>query len=107
LFVCYEKALSRSCEEGLLKSAFPAWAFLFRNGYRLELEEAKTVAVIRRVAAEEIGREDLAEWLEANSRPIPETGSFRLGEESISRREESFKKGVPHQVALSGTEKRF
>jgi prophage maintenance system killer protein len=57
LFVCYEKALSRSCEEGLLKSAFPARAFLFKNGFRLEPEEAETVAVIRQVAAGEIDRE--------------------------------------------------
>ena len=50
-----------------------ARAFLFKNGYRLEPEEAETVAVIRQVAAGEIGREELAEWLEANSEPTPET----------------------------------
>lgn len=49
-----------------------ARAFLFKNGYRLEPEEAETVAVIRQVAAGELGREELAEWLEANSEPISE-----------------------------------
>jgi death-on-curing protein len=49
-----------------------ARAFLFKNGYRLEPEEAETVAVIRQVAAGEIGREELAEWLETSSEPIPE-----------------------------------
>jgi len=49
-----------------------ARAFLFKNGYRLEPEEAETVAVIRQVAAGELGREELAEWLEASSEPIPE-----------------------------------
>jgi death-on-curing protein len=48
-------------------------AFLLKNGYRLEPEEAETVAVIRQVAAGEIGREELAEWLEANGVPILET----------------------------------
>lgn len=47
-----------------------ARAFLFKNGYRLEPGEAETVAVIRDVAAGELGREELAEWLEANSEPI-------------------------------------
>jgi death-on-curing protein len=47
-----------------------ARAFLFKNGYRLEPEEAETVAVIRQVAAGEVGRRELAEWLEANSEPI-------------------------------------
>ena len=41
--------------------------------YRLEPEEAETVAVIRRVAAGKLAREELTEWIEANSRPIPET----------------------------------
>jgi death-on-curing protein len=49
-----------------------ARAFLFKNGYRLEPEEVETVAVIRRVAAGEIGREELAEWLEASSEPVSE-----------------------------------
>jgi death-on-curing protein len=49
-----------------------ARAFLFKNGYRLEPEEAKMVAVIRQVAAGKLGREELAEWLEANSEPISE-----------------------------------
>jgi len=46
-----------------------ARAFLFKNGYRLAPEEAETVAVIRQVAAGKLGREELAEWLEANSEP--------------------------------------
>ena len=49
-----------------------ARAFLFKNGYRLEPEEAETVAVIRQVAAGELGRKELAEWLKANSEPISE-----------------------------------
>ena len=49
-----------------------ARAFLFKNGSRLEPEEAETVAVIRQVAAGELDREELAEWLEASSEPIPE-----------------------------------
>lgn len=49
-----------------------ARTFLFKNGYRLEPEETETVAVIRRVAAGELDREELAEWLEANSETRPE-----------------------------------
>ena len=49
-----------------------ARAFLFKNGYRLEPKEAETVAVIRGAAAGEFGREELAEWLEVSSEPIPE-----------------------------------
>jgi len=49
-----------------------ARAFLFKNGYRLEPEEAEMVAVIRQVAAGELGREEFAEWLAANSEPISE-----------------------------------
>lgn len=49
-----------------------ARAFLFRNGYRLEPEEAETVAAVREVAAGELGRGELAEWLETNSEPISE-----------------------------------
>jgi death-on-curing protein len=49
-----------------------ARAFLFRNGHRLVPEEAETVAVIRQVAAGTLSREELTEWLEANSEPISE-----------------------------------
>jgi death-on-curing protein len=49
-----------------------ARAFLFKNGYRLDPEEAETVAVIRQVAAGELDREELAQWLEANSEPVSE-----------------------------------
>jgi death-on-curing protein len=49
-----------------------ARAFLFKNGYRLDPEEAETVAVIRQGAAGELSREELTEWLEANSEPISE-----------------------------------
>jgi prophage maintenance system killer protein len=59
------------CEEDLLKRAFAARAFLFRNGYRLEPEELEMIAVVRQRVAGEIGRKDLAGWFEANSRPIP------------------------------------
>jgi len=37
-----------------------------------EPEEAETVAVIRQVAAGELDREELADWLNANSEPISE-----------------------------------
>jgi death-on-curing protein len=50
-----------------------ARAFLFKNGYRLEPEEAEMVAVIRQVAAGDLGREDLTGWIEANSELIPDT----------------------------------
>lgn len=46
-----------------------ARAFLFRNGYRLDSEEGETVAVLRGVAAGDLSREELTEWLEANSEP--------------------------------------
>lgn len=49
-----------------------ARAFLFKSGYRLQPEEAATVAVIRKVAAGDLSREELTEWVEANSTPIPE-----------------------------------
>jgi death-on-curing protein len=48
-----------------------ARAFLFTNGYRLEPEEAETVAVIRKVAAGDLSRGELTEWVEANSKLIP------------------------------------
>ena len=49
-----------------------ARAFLFKNGYRLDPEEAETVAVVRQVAAGELGREELAGWIETNSEPVSE-----------------------------------
>jgi death-on-curing protein len=49
-----------------------ARAFLFKNGYRLVPEEAETVAVIRQVAAGDLGRDELAEWLRVRSEPIAE-----------------------------------
>jgi len=50
-----------------------ARAFLFKNGYRLEPEEAEMVAVIRQVAAGDLGREDLTGWIDSNSETIPDT----------------------------------
>jgi death-on-curing protein len=50
-----------------------ARVFLFKNGYRLEPEEAEMVAVVRQVAAGDLGREDLTGWIEANSEPAPDT----------------------------------
>jgi len=48
-----------------------ARAFLFKNGYRLDPQkEAETVAVIREVAAGNLSREELTEWIEMNSEPI-------------------------------------
>jgi death-on-curing protein len=51
---------------------FAARAFLFKNGYRLDPEEAEVIEAVRQVAAGVLGRAELAEWLEANSEPIPE-----------------------------------
>ena len=75
--------LAAACCEGILQNhpfadgdkrtgLLVARAFLFKNGYRLEPEEAETVAVIHQVAAGEPGREELAEWLEVSSESIPE-----------------------------------
>lgn len=50
-----------------------ARAFLFKNGYRLEPEEAEMVAVIRQVAAGDLGREDLTGWIDSSSETIPDT----------------------------------
>jgi death-on-curing protein len=47
-----------------------ARVFLFRNGYRLNPDEAQTVTVIRRVAAGDIDQAELARWLEENSRTV-------------------------------------
>ena len=47
-----------------------ARAFLFKHGFRLDPEEAETVTVIRQVAAGDLSREELTEWLRANSMPI-------------------------------------
>jgi len=44
--------------------------FLFRNGYRLNPDEAQTVTVIRRVAAGDVDQTRLARWLEENSRKV-------------------------------------
>jgi len=52
-----------------------ARVFLFRTGYRLEPEEAETVAVVERVAAGDVRREALARWLKACSTELEDTGS--------------------------------
>lgn len=44
-----------------------ARAFLFRNGYHLDPEEAETVQVMERVAAGEVSEEELARWIERNA----------------------------------------
>jgi death-on-curing protein len=49
-----------------------ARTFLFKHGFRLDPEEAETVALIRQVAAEDLSRDELTEWLQANSTPILE-----------------------------------
>jgi death-on-curing protein len=46
--------------------------FLFRNGFRLDPGEAETVTVIRQVAAGELSRDELTEWLRVNSTPLSE-----------------------------------
>ena len=66
---------------------------LFKNGYRLDPEEAEVVEAVRQVASGKLGRKEIAEWLEANSEPIPEACRFRSREESIPGGEEPFKKG--------------
>jgi death-on-curing protein len=49
-----------------------ARAFLFKNGFRLNPEEAETVTVIRQVAAGDLSRDELTKWLQVNSTPILE-----------------------------------
>ena len=44
-----------------------ARVFLFRNGYQLDPDEAEMVQIVERVAAGEVGEEELAQWIEQNS----------------------------------------
>lgn len=46
------------------------YMFLGRNGYVLEADEAETVVVILDLAAGVLGEEDLAKWIEINSRKL-------------------------------------
>jgi len=46
-----------------------ARAFLFRNGYRLDPNEAEMVRVVERVASGEVSEEDLTQWIEQNAAP--------------------------------------
>ena len=46
-----------------------ARAFLFRNGYRLDPDEAEMVQIVERVAAGEVSEEELAQWIEQNTDP--------------------------------------
>lgn len=47
-----------------------ARTFLFRNGSRLDPDEAGTVSVVEGVAAGEVTEEELARWIEANTEPL-------------------------------------
>ena len=46
-----------------------ARAFLFRNGHRLDPDEADMVRIVERVAAGEVSEEELAQWIEQNTIP--------------------------------------
>lgn len=46
--------------------------FLALNEQDLVADEAEVVVIVRSVAAGEMSQEELAEWLEANSSPLPE-----------------------------------
>ncbi|MFB6273454.1 MAG: type II toxin-antitoxin system death-on-curing family toxin [Salinibacter sp.] len=46
-----------------------ARAFLFRNGHRLDPDEAEMVRVVERVASGEVSEEELAQWIEQNIVP--------------------------------------
>ena len=46
-----------------------ARAFLFRNGHRLDPDEADMVRVVERVASGEVSEEELAQWIEQNTVP--------------------------------------
>lgn len=46
-----------------------ARAFLFRNGYQLDPDEAEMVRVVERVSAGEVSEEKLARWVEQNTEP--------------------------------------
>ena len=46
-----------------------ARAFLFRNGHRLDPDEAEMVRVVERVASGEVSEEELAQWIEQNTVP--------------------------------------
>ncbi|MFB6231645.1 MAG: type II toxin-antitoxin system death-on-curing family toxin, partial [Salinibacter sp.] len=46
-----------------------ARAFLFRNGPRLDPDEAEMVRVMERVASGEVSEEELAQWIEQNTVP--------------------------------------
>ncbi len=48
-----------------------ARAFLFRNGYLFEPDEADEVNMIVALAAGEIGEDTLARWISENSTPKP------------------------------------
>jgi len=44
-----------------------ARAFLFRNGYRLDPDEAEMVRVVEQVASGDVSEPELAEWIDQNS----------------------------------------
>lgn len=47
--------------------------FLSINGFELEPDEVDAVVILNEVAADEISRSELSEWLEANSRPLADS----------------------------------
>jgi len=46
-----------------------ARAFLFRNGYRFDPDEANMVQIVERVASGEVSEEELAHWIEQHTVP--------------------------------------
>jgi len=46
-----------------------ARAFLFRNGHRLDPDEAEMVGVVERVASGEVSEDELAQWIEQYTVP--------------------------------------
>ena len=48
-----------------------ARAFLYRNGYHFEPDEAETVQMIEGLAAGSISEEELTAWIEENTTPRP------------------------------------
>jgi death-on-curing protein len=46
-----------------------ARAFLFRNGHRLDPDEAEMVRIVERVASGEVSEEELVQWIKQNTVP--------------------------------------
>jgi death-on-curing protein len=67
---CFGLAKNHAFVDGNKRIAFAAVdVFLQLNGYELEADEAESVVVVLDLAAGELSEEDLAKWIEINSRP--------------------------------------